>query len=476
MDFSEYKNRYGVDVSYTEEGYIGKTPILKQIEKLITEIKKDTIPDTSYTQILDDSGFDFKKLKDFTFRFSSKVTSHKNWKTISRLLEKEFGFKKVFLLLNNILPYVNAQTYLFIRSSFNRAVLTDLPLQCTKHGQKYKDHNTYIVTISVYMELFFILEPDEFLAILLHEVGHNFDVMDKTHCAEYFGWSFFIANEFIHNVSDLGGVFVAAPNLLIDMVSNFIGKTFIGRLIGTGINIGTWASMWELAWTNLKRIPQLGQLNKVLKKPAAIPMTILVSITGYASESWSDGFAAAYGYGPELMRALDKFETYTNSFYHYIPGLDNNSSGLNQISYVKSALVALPLMLIDPHQENQTRLKSILSDLERTANDTSLPREQRKLIARDVKFAKDMYSRYINGVDANKRRGIAQALIRGFNEKVFGGRIDFRAYLYKANSIDPPVESDYSIKNTYGGLRERTKDNQLVKRFKAFLSKNKGEQ
>ena len=121
---------------------------------------------------------------------------------------------------------------------------------------------------------------------------------------------------------------------------------------------------------------------------------------------------------------------------------------LNQVYYVNSTLTSLPVMLFDEHQENQTRIRKLLDDLEKTAEDPSMPPQQRTLVLRDVKVARAIYDKYVNGIDEEGRRGIAQATIRTFKDLAFSGKLDFRTYLYKVNALSVPKEGQYESTDT----------------------------
>lgn len=417
---------------YVDEGYVGKTKNLLRVEELIREIKVDLLGNS------DDVGTSFKDITTQMSIHMKDVGNHKNWKIIEKILANEFGFIRVFLNVNGTLTgggsgEVNAFTVTPVQSYLSRAILTKMPLQTTEHGGVYKDNQSMVVTIVVSSQLFFIINPEELTAIILHEVGHNFDIMNSSHCANWFGWAFMGIREGISIMGDINYMIQMPFYSLLTYVTSAINNSGIGRFLSTiNNNLRIWAYPVEV-FNSLTLAQQFFQRASRLSSTQLIASVMSNGIAGYSREFWSDSFATAYGYGPALITGLKKMR-------ERITPLTNGNHGiLTNIRYISLDILGLiPLMILDPHQQEQTRIKEIIMTIERASKDPSMPAAQRKLIARDLAIAKREYDLYVKGYDAEGRRSVIMAFFRYIIDVVFDGRLDIRSYLFRLNAIDPP--------------------------------------
>ena len=417
MDAKTFNKKY--NHQYLEEGYVGKSDNLLEIEKVFEEIKK-SIEDQRWFQ--------------WSIGRRDAMVSR-----MERLLEAEFGFASANIrLIEQAIP--NAMTMPWL-SRCNRKVLTSMPKQLTRHGNRYKDNKTYVATFYLYTGLIEELTAEEMTAILCHEVGHNFDLMQANYCADLFAWLFFIYNNILEPIADIVQFLNKVWTDIMLQIQEFFSKINI-RLV----------KILEKGMFECAKLFQFGIsptyvniLSSAITNPQQTMLRVAFSTFGYAKEEWSDSFASAYGYGPALMSALSKMEDIMT-----MPKMKIFKRGavLNQVYYVNSTLTSLPVMLFDEHQENQTRIRKLLDDLEKTAADPNMPPQQKTLILRDVKVARAIYDKYVNGIDDEGRKGIAQATIRTFKDLAFDGKLDFRTYLYKVNALSVPKEGQYESTDT----------------------------
>ena len=462
MDAKAFHQRYSKP-EFVDEGYVGKTPNLIKIEELIREIKMDVI------------GVDeVRGIEDFKYHMTmhlKNIANHKNWKRIEDRLTQEFGFSRVSLFINAHTISVNnpeAATIVPVRSILTRAILTKVPLQNTKHGELYRDDGSMLLTISITSQLFFILKPDELLAVLLHEVGHNFDIMNSSHCAEWFGWVFGFIREAENLDSDIKnfGILRASGDTFFMKFVHLVKNTKLGRIINQFISIYKEVDKLK-EMTYLIRFFN-GYVKHAYQRVSSIStlqLAFLISkktITGYSREFWSDSFATAYGYGPSLISALKKISERSNFIS------TGNLSIFNNVSYIYSILTLIPAMILDENQHEQTRIKDIIASLERVSKDPAIPEFQRKCIQRDIEIAKKEYDLYVRGYDSDGRRSIIMAFFRYIIDIVFDGKIDFRTYLFKLNAIDPPQEESLELKIA-NWLRANVKENSIIKALKYLV-------
>lgn len=424
MEFQDFMSKYGTDIQSVTEGYVGKTKATREMEEVVAQMKSDLYG---------------KHMGPRTHGLAD-AASHPGWKQLEALIKEEFNFKKViiFPIATNAIP--NAMTMPWL-SRCNRASLTKMPTKLTKHGEFWKDDQSYITTFWFFTDLLYHLEPDEFVGVILHEVGHNFDIMQASFCADYFAWLFWIHDNIVERVLDVVKLFHINT---IQVVSSFtiwsyLSKLGIIRLFNTINTLFIEAQKIVGLASNPFKVGAdmiIGTVGGAT--PAKIAAGIYFSTMGYAKEDWADSFASVYGYGPAMISAMDKMD-YLIKEYKFFRGNDSAvARALNEACYVHSTLKFLTLMLFDPHQETQTRVRKILDDLEKTAKDKNMPKETRKLILRDVEVARKNYAKFVKGTDINGRETICKGFLRGLIESGLDGKIDFRTYLFRVNAMSDP--------------------------------------
>ena len=144
----DYRNTQVVN-----EAYVGKTPTLEEIEKKIGELRENI------------------KFSDNLNR-SDKITE------INRLFEKQFGMD-IFALKVLQTKYIDAYTYsLSTRLDYAEkyASLADMITADMKNGFRFKPGNDAAVVVCISYEFLHnkLWTDAEIMAILLHEIGHNF--------------------------------------------------------------------------------------------------------------------------------------------------------------------------------------------------------------------------------------------------------------------------------------------------------------
>jgi Zn-dependent protease with chaperone function len=147
------------NVQFVNEAYVGKTPILEEIEKQIGVIRMN-----------------LSRYMDFD--------SNKEVQKLNRLFEQQFGMD-VFALHMNHHKQINAYTMVYAKNfdvvrnadEYPRWIIAD-----REKGYRFKPNNNICISAVIFYGL--LANPDftdaEILAIILHELGHNFaDFIDK---------------------------------------------------------------------------------------------------------------------------------------------------------------------------------------------------------------------------------------------------------------------------------------------------------
>ena len=144
----DYRNTQVVN-----EAYVGKTPTLEEIEKKIGELREN-------------------------IKFSDNLNRSDQITEINRLFEKQFGMD-IFALKVLQTKYIDAYTYsLSTRLDYAEkyASLADMITADMKNGFRFKPGNDAAVVVCISYEFLHnkLWTDAEIMAILLHEIGHNF--------------------------------------------------------------------------------------------------------------------------------------------------------------------------------------------------------------------------------------------------------------------------------------------------------------
>lgn len=309
-------------VNIVNEAYIGKTLVLEQIEDLISQIRGKI---TRYK--------DFDRMKEV--------------QALNRLFEKQFGMD-VFAL--HMIPenVMNAYTCVIARNFdvYRRKNFSDYLVADRKDGFKFRSDNNFCIIANVYYGLF--TNPDltdgEILAIILHEIGHNFaDFLDDNiRLANQYIMDSWMATNIAQIIVDaiqlnIIGVIGDISNVIqgLTMMNNFkknkmekinqkgkertISPTLKGLSGKTSDFFGTCANI--LYKYNIITLGFKG-IGKLFRKPFEnfLKNSAKKSVDR-RNEIIADKFATVYGYGPELTTGLQKMSSYKSKDYTIIDKL-----------------------------------------------------------------------------------------------------------------------------------------------------------
>lgn len=222
-------------------------------------------------------------------------------------------------------------------------------------GIRFKSNAKYTMRMFLGMELFedhgeYSMTGGEILAIMLHEIGHNF---------------------YIGPIREFGADFLAMSNplditkWLVESLTQIMlieGTDIVDQMMGPEFRkTNTWVfNTVGTIMRPLYAVKQLFILCNNLMRLALVIANILISIPfrigravmTYDSEKYSDAFATSYGYGPELSSSLSKLNHMT------IPGVNNKETQF--VLDFLFGLYKLPLSFLqslrDEHPETNARL------------------------------------------------------------------------------------------------------------------------
>lgn len=399
---------YGSQIPKTEEAilreaYYGKQKELIEIENLIEDMRKRIMGQKDfnlYTGTFSQQGI---------YTYVGELSYDKNIPKINRLFEKVFGFHSFGL---SIIPSnsINAFTYpvgakldsghLFDINKIKNFTIVD------RHGMRFKPDNNLCVLSYIYSGLIFNprFTASEILAIILHEIGHNFadavsPIVAVNNCALLtMQLGLMILNIF-------QGLFSVAIMRGIDMGLN--GTNFMSEMITKGTNMLTTFSTNNLTkqyFTLFSGIHGLVQdiRNMIMPVIAIIQlpyrymdilmqkaMNLLMHFSGKHNERIADNFATSYGYGAELSSALSKMELEPNGMIE--KEVQKYCPLLGAIVSTPLELLRFTLMILDVHPFAGERVKNQLDTLKyELKNAKNLDPKVKKDIQDQIKSIEDI--------------------------------------------------------------------------------------
>ena len=396
---------YGPLIEYTNivglsEAYIGKTDTLLEMEDAIGKIRE-------------------RALRKFT-----DINKSPEVLAFNRLMEKQFGMDCYALYIDQS-NVINAYTRV-VGARFDIALkdnISDWVEGDRQGGYRWKAGNELCIMACIYMGL--LGNPnftnEEILAILLHELGHNFAdaIYDDIKIANQ---EYMAAAKVYLIICAIMSFGLLLPSAIATYIQNTnkhdrkYGKKKhrnIFRGISEGLHaMGTnFGQFWSSVFTRIKGGSAYERYKMFLdaqgyKKEARKSL-------GRQNEVIADKFAGVYGYGPAQVSALfkmDKIESKAEKFVKKIPliGEVNNDS-------FNAAII--DLNDYDVHPANIQRANEEISllkrEVERTDVDPKLKKIMTKqidqiqnLIKEEMKIvqdgsksakAKEAYYAYING-------------------------------------------------------------------------------
>lgn len=390
-----------------ESTYQGKSKNLMEAEKYLAVI--------------------IKKLKSFEYAsreyYKYNPNNSKELEKVKECFCKEFGFGE-FDLNFDPRPVINGYTV----PSYGIITLinSSMPMLPLRRGEKYydKSHNYYCY-INIFTALIIELDltPGETMAIILHEVGHNFDVSIPSVIArkaaiiltlltapqqllflDIFSYIYAMQDKLLttaaHYVPDVMKIYSKFSMLFDDFSSIFADLRIVGDVI--------------------KAIMQGGVANFAIR-----------SAIGGAGEVFADSFAVSYGYGKETVSAMDKISNiyYNNKRFKYREKL-MHVKGLNTLIDAENVMVHIAISIVDPHPQSETRMIFAIKRLEELSKDNSLTPAQRKIIKNDLEAAKKIRETNMK-MEHEEERGAYASMLRKYLLDKTDGALDIKAFLLR---------------------------------------------
>ena len=436
-DYSSLFNRMEIELFNANEAYFGKSDALINAEKilgaLLPVIRENPLGD---------------------------YTNHPLTRALSNTLKKQFGFKEIYIIwkrsskaspmLNTLFSsdlIVNGRTIIGIDK---------------KKGYYDKEHShVAYINLSSTAVVQANLTAGEYLAIILHELGHNFDCSIFTMIQTIFNilsQTFFtipIPNRDDNSVELYSGIdlmpFIRSTGpgkSLYKTIASVVEKLLdsfpiFKKIANLGRNLGDWFYRIYSVYGSPVRLLSLP--NFILLSPSA-HLTGLFTKKG---ETFADSFAAAYGYSSELISALSKMQLspYIKSDNGSVKDavMDLNDHPVRKfftdLSLAESELISL--LINGTHGTNMNRAKINLDMLKKDLQNGDFTPEVRASLQTEIDKLTKTIDEYNSMTFDNERANLPFTLFaRQLVYNAFHGRSDYIAKIFPDNLVAQESISD----------------------------------
>lgn len=399
------------------EAYIGKHKEFSIVEKNMNKLVKEI--NEYYPKISIDNLNTIKVP-------ISKINDSKYKKNIEASLKKIFDLKDIeIVFIDELNP--NACT---ITSSFN------IFEKMKDENGHYKNPKMSIyLMVDVKMVTYYKITSKELIAIILHEIGHNFynsflSILGKTGLGLI---DMLKSDQLIFNI--VKSLSILGLFDIIELKKIFIkGRGDVTKLIEKHIPVlsSMIRTIQEITF-NFSSILGLQGLAlpklMTIKNSAIYKMVGFKTLFGYSEERFADTFVTDHGYGAELASSMGKLaagpKTTGTFIVQSIPVLrvfyDFN---ITQIRFLN--------LMLDPHPDNITRSVHSLNRLKKYLKNDSLSPEMKKSIEVQIKEHEDAIDKIIKMNKDGKK--IFSWLSNLAIYKIFKGNIDPRELIWAIDS------------------------------------------
>lgn len=359
-------------VQYVNEAYFGKTVNLVKLEKCIGELRQD-------------------------YSFKRDYTATPEIKRIEDCIKAQFNFDHVSL---NIIPQniPNAFTYtlgtrfdIIKEDKLRKTIIAD-----QKNGYRFRDNNGFVLIVAIYGGVLANknFTDAEIVAILLHEIGHNFaDVISEKIRLE--NYEFYKSWWEIVLLKALFSLGLTLPEDIAFTISNNneyqekkkekekpVGKVrsffeyISGRLSDLEFNYEVFKS--NIIYGLVVGLIGTKYFDQRAKSTAGSRR--ILSTAGRQNEVIADKFAAIYGYGAEQVSALSKLTLDLLPAEEVLMKLPFGSVLISNVTQASK-----DYHKYDVHPNIVQRANTMIKSLEFELSKKNLDPEMRKIIKDQIK-------------------------------------------------------------------------------------------
>ena len=315
-----------------------------------------------------------------------------------------FGFRKTYIVwkaLNIPNAYTITNSHVHF-SNIARAITID------KKKGYYDPTHQDVLFVCVYNGLITRnnLTPSELLAVILHEIGHNFDYSIYNTIQYVLHWFAYTVmdHELNQNLKTLIANEELKHNEVLVKNSDRM-KDFENYLkANEKLRVYSKATKSPFLWVKDALLSPI--------KMIVTPINQIRGIFDKRKEHFADSFASAYGYSTELAIALEKLGNYPESLIK----ADNFTKLLYDLG---EANYEMARALTEIHGTEQERVKMLIKKLENDLNTGDYPQDCKNDIMKEIEELKKIYEKSLSmNPEVMNKYSVA---IRKFFDKVFDG-------------------------------------------------------
>lgn len=251
----------------------------------------------------------------------------------------------------------------------------------TNKGFYDKSHNS-VMMIDVSLGLIKDLDPDEILAVFLHEFGHSIDPALMT-------ISYTETNILSKYLTDRSGNLTIAEKKVANKHKLGVGWKILA-VVSFVYLINVWTSEFAKLIDRIFKKRNKGDIEKrnLDKIKAALKNDNELFDRKKFSEAFADNFARMYGYGSVLMRGMHKMDKHNN--HVYIDWMKKESDRQKMI-------VGMTIDAInDEHKTDIHRIRSLMREYKADINDPTTPKMVKKALQQDLDELDKVLDLYLN--------------------------------------------------------------------------------
>lgn len=285
------------------------------------------------------------------------------------------------------------------------------------------------------------LTGGEILAVILHEIGHNFYVGP----IRDFGALFFAAATQADMIAALLGLilsrgFLELTGVIDENLPSSTKKTLtrIANVVGTFT--GPLAALGNIQMVIINALLASIVTIIILSKILMAPIVVTKNFLAYDSEKYSDSFAAAYGYGAEIASALIKINRIQVPYLSAIKPVQSVLDFFFGLYRLQTGLISA---LLDEHPNTIARLNNTIAYLDAAGADIKDPQVKKEYAAqmKALKALKDDVMQY-RGNNLVKVDNRLHAMIQDFT-----GVTDIKDL---TTSLNPKITKYANLDRTIG--------------------------
>jgi len=410
------------------EVYFGNSTELEQIIEQLHKIRQ------LYFDEFEKSTFKLNK-------YYTKINTSPELTELNRMFEDFFGFKTFAIHIQQ--SKINNACTIPISSKFDTPIIKDKHIISTKTGFKYKKE--YEFSSMLYISSGLLANKNvtdrEILAIMFHEIGHNFAAASSiglcildTAKKPFMIFSMLVG--IFTSLFDKGMLLFGTSNKLTEVYNDCTKKiksnhpeivNSINYLYGTRglfneiiIEIQAFLSYCTVISGPIVSNIQI-ILSALINKFMGFiysPISLLNFIFGREHERFSDNFTSLYGLGPDLASALGKITDKNGLFVNEIINNDPFCGTLYNIFIMPALFV---VHLLDEHPETAARMYQQVKYVERELNKSNIDPKLKSQLEKDLKDLNNIINKYLY---ENENAGLKlRRLISGFFYEMSGGDV-----------------------------------------------------